>query len=289
MCLSSRGRREEVYAAILNLPGNSDASVFFCEDCDLLYLWPYVPEELIAELYNKSYFTGVSGGDDISNVPSSNINYENEFAAARLRKFRETLEMVLKHDPQARSILDIGAATGDFLAIARELGLKTTGVELSAYASARAKEKYGFVFYQTAITDYKGTETYDLIHMNHVFEHFQSPHQVLKRINSLLKVNGMVYVEVPFQFNVFEVAKYRLTGKRKVFDIFSLHHPIFYRPDTLKGVFAEHGFICRSLNVFTWTRYPAIGLSGYIKKLMWFAASLIGQGLVIEAVFEKRH
>jgi len=277
------------YTAILNLPGNNESSVFLCEDCGVYYLWPYISNELLSQLYSKSYFTGVSESEDRLYVPSSSTDYESEFVAARLGKFRETVRTLLKHAPNASSILDIGAATGDFLAIARENGLSTTGIELSAYASARAKVKYGFTFHETGIVDYHGSETYDMIHMNHVFEHFGSPHQVLERVYSLLNKEGIVYVEVPFQFNLFEVIKYRLSGKRKAFDVFSLHHPMFYRPATLKKLFDNHGFKCRSMKVFNWSRYPAVGFMSHLKKVMWFAASLVRQGLMIEAIFERKH
>jgi len=98
----------------------------------------------------------------------------------------------------------------------------------------------------------------------------------------------LIYVEVPFQFNLLEVIKYRLTRRRKGFDVFSLHHPIFYTPTTLKKVFDVHGFRCIRLKVFEWSRYPAHGITGHLKRLMWFFASLIGQGILIEAVFEKK-
>lgn len=288
LCQSTKSHQMDIYSAILNLPGNSESNVFLCENCGAYYLWPNISDELISELYSKSYFTGVSECDSKLHVPSSNNDYEREFAAARVGKFRETVQTLLEHVPNASNILDIGAATGDFLAVAQEFGLSVSGIELSAYASAKAKEKYGFEFHQTGIVDYQGDEKYDLIHMNHVFEHFGSPHQVLERLGSLLKPGGMIYVEVPFQFNLFEVIKFRLTGRRKTFDVFSIHHPIFYRPKTLKKVFKDHGFNCYAMNVFNWSRYSAVGLKRQIKRLIWLAGAFAGQGIVIEAFFNKK-
>ena len=252
LCQSVKSRNMAVLTAILNLPGNSPSSVFRCKGCNVYYLSPYISDHLISELYSKSYFAGQSQDYTDLHVSASSNDYEREIAAARLGKFRETLVTLLKHCPNASSILDIGAATGEFLAIAREYDLSVSGIELSSHAAARAKEKFGLDFHEISIVDYTGTETYDLIHMNHVFEHFRTPHQVLERIASLLRKGGVVYVEVPFQFNVFEVIKYRTTGKRKDFDVFSLHHPIFYRPNSLKKIFDDHGFNCRSMKVFDW-------------------------------------
>jgi SAM-dependent methyltransferase len=278
----------DIYSAILNLPGNSESSVFQCVACKVYYLWPNVSDDLISELYSKSYFTGISESDSKLNVPTSSNDYESEFAAARVGKFHETVQALLKHVPNASNILDIGAATGDFLAVAQGYGLSVSGIELSSYAAAKAKEKYGFEFHQTGVEDYRGDEKYDLIHMNHVFEHFGSPHRALDRLVLLLKPGGMIYVEVPFQFNLFEVVKYRLTARRKPFDVFSIHHPIFYRPKTLKKIFKDHGFNCYAMNVFNWSRYSAVGPKRKLKRLIWFAGAFIGQGIVIEAFFDKK-
>jgi SAM-dependent methyltransferase len=252
------------------------------------YLWPAIPDTLLNELYGKEYFTGVREVEGEIQAPSSNSDYESQFVVARLSKFRECVEELLAYHPHAHNILDIGAATGDFLAIAKEYGLSVSGIELSAYAAAKAKEKFGFVFYQSELADYHGTEKYDLIHLNHVFEHFSRPHQALDRIMSLLAPGGIVYVEVPFQFSIFEVLKYRMTGRKKQFDVFSLHHPIFYRPATLKRIFEEHGLDCRLMRVYKSSRYPAAGLVGHFKKLIWLAGSFVNQGIVIEAFFCRR-
>ncbi len=288
ICTSARVFKNELFTQMLNLPGNCESEVFICLVCDVRYLWPNIPGKQIGALYGESYFTGVQEDEGGLDIPSSNRDYESEFAGARLGKFDASLSMLLARFPGAKNILDIGAATGDFLALARNRGLLVSGIELSSYAAAKAKAKYGFVFHETDLAEYQGEEKYDLIHMNHVFEHFEFPHQALNRISDLLTPDGLIYVEVPFQFNLLEVIKYRLTGRRKVFDVFSLHHPIFYTPKTLKKVFNRHGFRCTRLKVFEWSRYPTNGLAEQLKKLIWFIASMINQGIVIEAIFEKK-
>jgi 2-polyprenyl-3-methyl-5-hydroxy-6-metoxy-1,4-benzoquinol methylase len=272
---------------MLDLPHNSQSQVVRCVECHVLYLWPYISEELLSGLYGKEYFTGCADDNLDKHVPCSDSNYESEFASSRIPKFLDTVRLLLKLSPNAQNILDIGAATGEFLSIAMKSGLAVAGIEVSSYASARAKEKYGFEFYETGLVEYQGPERYDLIHMNHVFEHLDSPHQALTRIFELLNEHGLIYVEVPFQFNWVEVIKHKLTGHRKRFDVFSLHHPIFYTPATLKRVFEEHGFQCKRMRVFCWSRYPASGVLGHIKKVIWLFASFFGQGLFIEAIFAK--
>lgn len=289
LCSNSNCRKMKVYTAILNLPGNIESNVYRCITCGAYFLWPYIADLFITELYRKSYFTGVHEKYDSCHIPSSGTDYEREHALARIDKFRKTLEVLHTYVPMAKNILDIGAATGEFLSIAREQGLSVTGIELSSYASARAKDKYGFDFHQVKIEDYNENVKYDLIHMNHVFEHIVFPHKVLKRINSLLSPEGMIYVEVPFQFSIYEVYKYYLTRQKKCFDAFSVHHPVFYRPSTLRKIFEAHGFKCRKIRVFDWSRYPVVGFKSRLKRLIWFGASLVGQGNIIEAFMDRSH
>jgi SAM-dependent methyltransferase len=277
----------DIYSAILNLPGHTESEVFNCSQCGVSFLWPYIADYQLSEVYSRSYFTGEEGSFDHFMIPGSGVNYEESFAAARVQKFVVTIKKLFEYVPNARSILDIGAASGEFLAIARDTGLSISGIELSSYAASRAKEKYGFELHKVRFENYTGAEKYDLIHTNHVFEHFAAPHKALDHIASLLNPGGMVYVEVPFQFSVFEVIKYLLTRKRKTFDIFSVHHPVFYRPRSLRKLFAIHSFNCRQMRVFDWSRYPVTGVGDRLKRLIWFAASLVGQGIMIEAFFQK--
>jgi 2-polyprenyl-3-methyl-5-hydroxy-6-metoxy-1,4-benzoquinol methylase len=303
LCASIRVIKNDIYIQILNLQGNCESEVYVCLSCGVRYLYPYITEKQLIALYAKSYFTGLqerkditgaqekntkkAGGEEELVIPRTNIDY-SEFAKVRLGKFDETIIMLLEKHPNAKNILDIGAASGDFLALAKKRGLLVSGIEISSYACAMAKAKYGFVFHETNIVEYQSEEKYDLIHMNHVFEHFQFPHQVLNKISALLNQNGLVYVEIPFQFNLIEVLKYHLTKRRKKFDDFSIHHPIFFTPATLKKVFEDNGFNCIKLNVFKFSNYPASGIISQLKRLMWFLLSLVGQGNLIEGVFKKK-
>ena len=124
------------------------------------------------------------------------------------------------HKPNAKNILDIGAATGKFLSIAREYKLDVFGVEYSSYASQEAKDKYGFNFFVGDLENFQSDEKFDLIHLNHVFEHLVNPNASIRKIDSLLSDDGIIYIEVPFQFNIVERIKYKLFNSHKKFDVF---------------------------------------------------------------------
>jgi hypothetical protein len=91
-------------------------------------------------------------------------------------------------------------------------------------------------------------------------------------------------VEVPFQWNWAE-RLHHLAGRRQPFNIFSVHHRLFFRPATLRALFKRHGFDCVHLSLMPPRRYPVGTWNQRAKWLAWRSLSLVGQGLFIEAVF----
>jgi 2-polyprenyl-3-methyl-5-hydroxy-6-metoxy-1,4-benzoquinol methylase len=269
---------------ILGLPNNIDSSVYKCKKCTSSFLFPPISAERLSELYNKSYFTGE---DTNQLLPSSGADYETEFAENRVSKYVRSIKLLLSYLPQAKTILDIGAATGKFLSIAKNNNLNVYGIEYSEYASTKAKEKYGFELFTGDFHKYKAEIKYDIIHLNHVFEHLNNPIQSVQKISELIAPNGIVYIEVPYQFNIIERLKFLLFNVKKEFDVFSVHHPIFFTPNSLKYLFEAHGYHCIYIKVFDKNRYPKGGIINSIKKYMWLILSIFNQGVMIETIFSK--
>jgi SAM-dependent methyltransferase len=288
VCEGKIYKHNKIFSEMLNLLSNHTSKVFTCKKCKINYLWPYISREQLDVLYGKSYFTGNMEGEDTLEAPTSNSDYQTEIVNTRVSKFKDTVDFLLAEHENAKSILDIGAATGEFLAICRKKGLSISGIELSSYACRKANANFGFKFHQTSFDEYQGKEKYDLIHMSHVFEHLQFPNKAMDKISSLLNPNGLIYIEVPFQFNFVEKIKFKLFRRNKVFDVFSLHHPIFYTPSTLKKVLKVHDFDCIKLKVFKWSRYSVKSKIGKLKRMIWFFLSLFKSGTYIEAIFRKR-
>jgi 2-polyprenyl-3-methyl-5-hydroxy-6-metoxy-1,4-benzoquinol methylase len=287
LCGSTACRSVEQLSRMLALNENSKCAVQQCTQCKFMFLHPYLSSSELERLYSKSYFTGKSDYNETTIAPDISMDYESQFAAMRMRKFSDTLDLLIHHRPNAKTVLDVGAATGEFLALCKDRGMTPTGIELSAYASGRAKEKFGLEFHSSRLEDFRTDEKFDLIHLNHVLEHFADPRAVVQVLNRILSDDGLIYIEVPFQFNVIERTKQKLGLWKKQFDIFSVHHPIFFRPATLRKLFHEQQMNCTLIRVFQWTRYPTRGLADHLKRLCWLALSFAGQGIYIEAIFEK--
>lgn len=93
-------------------------------------------------------------------------------------------------------VLDIGTSTGTMLDIFKEKGWETWGIEPSE--SAKVAEDKGHKISKIYFEAAKLPKNYfDLVIMNHTLEHLKDPEQILKKVNLVLKKNGIVYIDVP--------------------------------------------------------------------------------------------
>jgi 2-polyprenyl-3-methyl-5-hydroxy-6-metoxy-1,4-benzoquinol methylase len=187
----------------------------------------------------------------------------------RSRKFEKTLARIRKLHPAARRLLDVGAATGELVKMAHDFGFEADGIEMSKFAVAQAQEINGVALERNTLAGVSRSDYYDCIHLNHVFEHFNEPLTELRHIGRLLREGGLIYIEVPYQFQVIEKLLFRVRGIKPVLTLHSLHHAYFYTPDTLARMLSANGFEILSVSVFDPERYPAADVKGRLKKMLW--------------------
>ena len=97
-----------------------------------------------------------------------------------------------------RSILDIGCGTGFALDAARERGLETYGIELSASAATAARSRGHTVF--SALLeelDPRWHNRFDLISLNQVLEHVGNPVELIRSCMAFLSPGGVIVIAVP--------------------------------------------------------------------------------------------
>lgn len=285
LCKSASTAEYSLGSRILDLPGHSESRVMRCRDCSMLFLAPYLSDEQLRALYSESYFSQVEG-PSLALAPLANTAYR-DVVEIRSRKFEATLDALRPMIGHDALLLDVGAGTGDFVYAARRRGLRADGLEFSEFAVQEAKNKFGLNLSIGRLGEFKAPHRYDAIHLNHVLEHIPDPHAAVRWIDELLSAEGVVYVEVPFQFNVIERAKYLFFNARTPFNLHSLHHPLFFTPETLLRLFADHGYQCLKLNLFDTAHYPMNGKLSRPKGIVWRALAALGQGLFVEAFFRK--
>jgi SAM-dependent methyltransferase len=136
--------------------------------------------------YEAAYFTAEGTGG---------YDFEGAFARARDdARFGAELDR-LEGLGLRGSVLDVGCATGAFLARAKARGWTVAGAEVAAYARAAAAARLG-VAIPASLADLPAGARYDVVTLHHVLEHVADPGPFL-RDEILPRVRRRLLVEVP--------------------------------------------------------------------------------------------
>lgn len=253
--------------------------IFFCKDCDFYWLWPQLTTEEKVNLYGNSYFE-----DTIRNY-----SYEAQTAECELC-FLETAMEIAKIIPKGGTILDVGCADGRFLEICEKQGLRATGVEFSESAALAAKSRGLEVFVGDINHEGIAQRQFDAIHLSHVLEHLDTPIMVVEKLHALLKEGGLLYIEVPRQFDSWLERLNAARGRFHEFGPFSLHHSCFFSPRSLSKLLANQGFRVESLTTArTCKRAKRKGWNSFLAQTFINFSSLFSKGDLVCVYAIKSH
>ncbi len=165
---------------------------------------PLPSREELERFYRDYYYGSITNHRDFSLEPK---NEELELFSWRCA---DMIDAVRGHFGKTGgvSILDIGCGYGYSLEHFREAGMEPHGIEPSAEAAAYARGR-GFNVIRHGIgEDAPNFEAkFDVVLLMDVLEHLLNPTAVLEMVRSkLLKHGGLLIVDVPNDFNDFQVA-----------------------------------------------------------------------------------
>src|ERR1035438_4821407 len=109
----------------------SGYTYYRCRSCRHLFVWP-MPEDA-RKIYSRTYFEG--GGDGFG-YP----DYDRD-KQAMAPTFTAYLDRIARISGRTGTLLDVGAATGFFMGMARARGWSVSGVEVSDHASQTARRR----------------------------------------------------------------------------------------------------------------------------------------------------
>jgi len=225
-----------------------------CSLCDLVQVTNIPPIQKIEECYDKGFFETYYG-DLSSNNRKQRYEYLN---------FGNKLDQIEKRLGRRGRLLDVGCSFGFFLDAARQRGWSVAGVELSGYAAAYARQKFGLTVINKPILDAKlDKKSFDVITMWYVIEHL-NPKEVLEHLRNLLKDDGMVVVSTA---NV-ESYRARIEGRRWRMWI-PPEHLLYFSPTTVKTLFYRcHLDVIHREAALPYERhFRKVGLYAWLNKL----------------------
>lgn len=275
-CPLCGGTGKEDYAAGRQLHlQDSDFRILSCQPCQIRWLHPIPSAEYLMSLYDKAYFE-----PDFSDYSYS--KQVNETAACFNSTAMTFYQKLKFHGP----ILDVGCATGDFLLALQNIGLNGFGLELSSYAIRMAHERgLKQIISGDLLAPELDNQTFSGIHMSHVLEHFPDIHAAMARVRILLRKDGLVYIEVPYQFDSLldQVNRY-IRHSSSSFGLFSIHHCTFFTPKSLSSLLARYGFDIISLETYRPCRRAGRAASlrkNLLSGFLWLSDLIFKRGDII--------
>jgi len=252
----------------------SDFRYVRCARCGLVQINPQPVFAAVALRYGENY-----GGDYLA--------YEktNEAAFLRLQElalkdagFFDLEQELFSGNPQGPSVLDVGCAAGALLAMLKERGWKTRGVEISGPQAEHCRTRGLDVRELPLEENHFPYYCFDVVLASHLIEHLNNPGNFVREVRRILRPNGRFYVTTP---NIAGLQA-RIFGSRWRSAIFD--HLYLFSIKTLRKLLEDSGF--RVERVKTWGGLGAGIAPLPVKRVFDTLAKPLGFGdvMIIRAV-----
>jgi SAM-dependent methyltransferase len=228
-------------------------------------------------IYDHDYFS----------VSGSEYSYEDQSSANKLH-YKEISERLVELSGSRRLLADVGCGLGHFMVEASHQFQQVDGFD-----GFVDPEKFVFDVKRLQLCDLDRVKftscNYDAITLNHSLEHVDEPVNLLKQSFNALREDGVIYVEVPYQFHSFYDKICNLFNPKRTPDFLSFHHKTFFTPSSLVLALENVGFQVVSITTFLPARGLGrhAGIKGKVLYIFLLFSSFFSRGDYI-SVFAKR-
>ena len=180
-------------------------------------------------------------------------------------------------------ILDYGCGSGDYLSKLKKYGLNVFGYDFNSFALEIASRKGINVLPDSFwnLPEYKNF--FDVITLNHVFEHLPDPIQTLSRLKKSLKPSGTLILGVP---NMNSLGS-KIFSKNFV-GIDSPRHLFLYNLKSLRKICSGLGFRIDKVRYHSLPCTFLLGLDCFLNKFRGESIlrkdSMLGKNIVLTAI-----
>lgn len=163
-------------------------SIVECDACRFQFTNPIPLENEIGKYYESE--------DYVSHSNTKKGIIHKLYQAVRNKTLKDKLALVKEYSA-AKSLLDIGSGTGEFLNVCKKASIETKGIEPSENARTAAISNYGLDIETEDALENVPSESKDAVTMWHVLEHVYHLNERIQTIKRVLKTEGTLFVAVP--------------------------------------------------------------------------------------------
>jgi len=236
-----------------------------CTVCGLVQMNPQPLEKEIKRRYSEDYLAY-----ELANE-SSFLNLQ--LLALHDANFDE-LETELFSGDKKKRVLDLGCAIGSLLAVLRDRGWETTGVEISGPQAEYGRSKRNLDIRSLTLEEnHFPSEYFDVVLASHLIEHLNDPAAMVRELHRILVPGGRFFITTP-NISGFQARFFGSRWRSAIFD-----HLYLFSIKTLKRLLREKDFIIEK--TATWGGLAAGSAPPVLKRLFDRAAKRFGFGDVM--------
>jgi len=210
----------------------NDVTIIKCNNCHFKHLQPIPTAQELIKFYTKKYYS--EHKKDYISQDNTDIEYLKIAFSDRIKRFKQF--------SKEKKMLDIGCGSGMFMEYASKKGYYCTGIEPSKMASRIAlNNKLNVLNYDMDYFFNNNSELYDIIHLKNVLEHVLNPVEIIQNCHRVLNQNGIIYIEVPNDYNLFQRLGVKLFNNPKSW-LAVPDHINYFNFSTLKSLLTNNGF-----------------------------------------------
>jgi len=160
--------------------------LIYDSDREMLVTFPQPIAENLASYYESENY--------ISHTDSKKGLIPFLYQKVKNYSLDKKVDLIDKLQNEQKTLLDIGAGTGEFLKVAKNRSWNVSGVEVNEKARNLSKEKG--INLQNHIEDF-ANHKFDVVTLWHVLEHLPNLEKTIVQIENLVKPNGHLIIAVP--------------------------------------------------------------------------------------------
>ena len=177
-----------------------------------LQVAPTPSAEEIAKFYAEEFYS--SGYQGFNNSALEVLTRDQEFHVAHWDDIRKQVEAIAGRPMAGMSVLDVGCGWAQALLYFKSKGADCHGFDPADEAVEHGR-KSGLDVVKAGMDkmDVFGGKRFDVVTLMNVLEHLADPVRVLREIHDkVLKPGGVLVIEVPNEFNPFQVCGQKVNG-----------------------------------------------------------------------------